>query len=266
MNRLSSLESQQPAFTPIGGEPPPPDIVRYLRTLNRYKWGILMVVIAVGMLAAMYASSLRPIYRGTATVMVEMGKPKVVSNQELYESFVGTTRDYFLTQFEIIKSRELAERLVRVMQLTRHPEYDPRQQRKPWYADWVPARFVHTAAPAQAPNDDDLVESVTSQVMAHITLQPVRNTQLVKLSFESHDPVLAERVPNTLAMIYIISDLEARGDTTRRSMAFLRDQAAELKQKLDQSERALQDFREKEQIVVAKGVAVSGTVRQLEEL
>lgn len=266
MNRLSSLELQQPAFTPIGGEPPPPDIVRYLRTLNRYKWGILMVVIAVGMLAAMYASSLRPIYRGTATVMVEMGKPKVVSNQELYESFVGTTRDYFLTQFEIIKSRELAERLVRVMQLTRHPEYDPRQQRKPWYADWVPARFVHTAAPAQAPNDDDLVESVTSQVMGHITLQPVRNTQLVKLSFESHDPVLAERVPNTLAMIYIISDLEARGDTTRRSMAFLRDQAAELKQKLDQSERALQDFREKEQIVVAKGVAVSGTVRQLEEL
>lgn len=266
MNRVSSQDLQLPAFTPIQGEPTPPDVVRYLRTLNRYKWGILMVVIAVGMLAAMYASSLRPIYRSTATVMVEMGKPKVVSNQELYESFVGTTRDYFLTQFEIIKSRELAERLVRVMQLTKHPEYDPRQQAKPWYAAWVPERFLPAAAPGKAPSEEELVESVTSQVMAGVSLQPVRNTQLVKLSFESHDPVLAERVPNTLAMIYIISDLEARGDTTRRSMLFLKDQAVELKQKLNESERALQDFRERERIVVAKGVSVSGAIRQLEEI
>jgi capsular exopolysaccharide synthesis family protein len=102
--------------------------------------------------------------------------------------------------------------------------------------------------------------------MGGISLQPVRNTQLVKLSFDSHDPVLAERVPNTLAMFYIIADLEARGDTTRRSMAFLRDQAVELKQTLNESERALQDFRERERIVVAKGVAVSGAMRQLEEL
>ncbi len=266
MNRVSIRELQPPAFTPIQGDPAPPDVVRYLRTLNRYKWGILMVVIAVGMLAAMYASSLRPVYRATATVMVEMGKPKVVSNQDLYEAFGGTTRDYFLTQFEIIKSRELAERLVRVMQLSKHPEYDPRQQAKPWYAAWVPAQFLPAAAPGPAPSEEGIEESVVAQVMGQISLQPVRNTQLVKLSFDSHDPVLAERVPNTLAMIYIIADLEARGDTTRRSMLFLKDQAVELKQKLNESERALQDFRERERIVVAKGVAVSGAIRQLEEI
>ncbi|MBE0619494.1 MAG: polysaccharide biosynthesis tyrosine autokinase [Burkholderiales bacterium] len=269
MNRASNRELQLPAFTPIEGESTLPDVVRYLRTLNRYKWGILMVVIAVGMLAAMYASSLRPVYRSTATVMVEMGKPRVVSNAELYESFVGSTRDYFLTQYEIIKSRALAERLVRVMQLTKHPEYAPGQRAKPWYAEWVPALFlpaVAPGAPAKAPNEEDLVEGVASQVMGGIQVQPVRNTQLVKLSFESHDPVLAERVPNTLAMIYIVSDLEERGDTTRRSMSFLRDQAVELKQKLNESERALQEFRERERIVVEKGVAVSGTMRQLEEI
>ena len=266
MNRVSNRELQLPAFKPIQGEPTPPDVVRYLRTLNRYKWGILMVVIAVGMLAAMYASSLRPIYRSTATLMLEMGKPKVISNQDLFEAYNGTTRDYFLTQFEIIKSREFAERLVNTMQLTKNREYDPRQQAKPWYADWVPAQFLPAAAPGQAPKQEDLVESVVAQVMANISLQPVKNTQLVKLSFDSHDPVLAERVPNTLAMIYIVSDLEARGDTTRRSMSFLKDQAEELKLKLNESERALQDFREKEKIVVEKGVSVSAAIRQLEEL
>jgi len=267
MNMASSRELQQPAFTPIRGEPTPPDVVRYLRTLNRYKWGILMVVIAVGMLAAIYASSLRPIYRATATVMLEMGKPKVVSPQELFEAYNGTTRDYFLTQFEIIKSRELAERLVRTMQLTKNPEYDPTQQAKSWYADWVPAQFLPSAAPVKAPpNQEDLQESVVAQVMGQISLQPVKNTQLVKLSFDSHDPVLAERVPNTLAIIYIVADLEARGETTRRSMSFLKDQAEDLKAKLNESERALQAFREQEKIVVEKGVSVSGAIRQLEEL
>jgi capsular exopolysaccharide synthesis family protein len=151
------------------------------------------------------------------------------------------------------------------MQLTKHPEYDARQQSKPWYAEWVPAQFL-PAASGKAPNEEALEESVVAQVMGQISLQPVRNTQLVKVSFDSNDPVLAERVPNTLAMIYIVSDLEARGETTRRSMSFLKDQAAELKQKLNESERALQDFREQEKIVVAKGVSVSGAIRQLEEL
>jgi capsular exopolysaccharide synthesis family protein len=265
MNRISNQELQSPAFTPMQGEPAQPDFVRYLRTLNRYKWGILMVVVAVGMLASMYASSLRPVYRATATLMLEMGKPKVISNQDLYEAYNGTTRDYFLTQFEIIKSRDLAERLVRTMQLTKNPEFDARQQARPWYADWVPAQFL-PAAPGKLPSAQASEESVVAQVMANISLQPVRNTQLAKLSFESHDPVLAERVPNTLAMIYIISDLESRGETTRRSMSFLQEQARDLKQKLDVSERALQDFREKEKIVVAKGVSVSGAIRQLEEL
>ena len=98
MNRISNRELQLPAFTPIQGEPALPDVVRYLRTLNRYKWGIIMVVVAVGLLASMYASSLRPIYRSSATLMLEQGKPKVVSTQDLYEAYNGTTRDYFLTQ------------------------------------------------------------------------------------------------------------------------------------------------------------------------
>ena len=160
MDRISNRDLQLTAFSPLDGEPPPPDIVRYLRTVNRYKWGILMVVIAVGMLAAMYASSLRPIYRSTATVMVETGKPKIVSSQEIFEAFNGTPRDYFLTQYEIIKSREYAERLVRTMRLTRHPEYDPRQQHKSWYAEWVPAQLLPAVKPVVVPNEEDLVESV----------------------------------------------------------------------------------------------------------
>jgi capsular exopolysaccharide synthesis family protein len=94
----------------------------------------------------------------------------------------------------------------------------------------------------------------------------VRNTQLVKISFDSTDPELAARIPNTLATIYIVADLEARAEATRRSTQFLVKQSEELKSKLVESERALQEYREREKIVEAKGVSMAGASRQLEDL
>ncbi len=98
-------------------------------------------------MAAIYAHSLPPVYRGTANVMVEGYRAKAVSNEEVQQAWYwGASRDYYLTQFEIIKSREFAEKLVRVMGLTRHPAFDPRQAPPPWYAKWLPQRAPEPVA------------------------------------------------------------------------------------------------------------------------
>src|SRR6185503_21275146 len=97
------------------------DLQWYWRVISRRKWSILMIVALVGVLAAMYASSLPPVYRSTATVLVPESRKKVVSNEELYDATVGTSRDYYATQFEGMKSRAFAERLVRVLALANHP-------------------------------------------------------------------------------------------------------------------------------------------------
>lgn len=270
MNSAADHSRHAPRFIPDNAGPATPDLVRYLRILDRYKWGLLAVVLAVGTLATTYAFSLRPIYRGTATLLIEAEKPKIVTNDELYEALSSSTRDYFLTQFEIIKSRELAQRLVGAMQLTQHPEYDPRRSAKPWYAGWVPQQLLSTVlgkpTVEKAASEKDIEDAVVARVMAGISLQPMKNTQLVKINFDAHDPVLAQRVPNTLAMIYIVSDLEAHAETRRRSMAFLTSQSEELKRKLDESERALQKFRDQQKVVVEKGVSVSGAIQELEQL
>ncbi|HSN20336.1 MAG TPA: polysaccharide biosynthesis tyrosine autokinase, partial [Usitatibacter sp.] len=73
-------------------------------------------------------------------------------------------------------------------------------------------------------------------------------------------------VPNALADAYIESDLEARMAMTQKASEWLRDRMGELRTRLDASEKALQDFRDREHIVEVKGVAMSGASRQLEEL
>ena len=264
MNTLTHQEMQGLAFEPHQPEIESLDLVRYWRAVARNKWRIFALVLLVGLAATLAAYSLTPIYRSTATVLVEGSRQKAISMEDLYVAYNGTTRDYYLTQFEIIKSREFAERLARVMGLAKHPDFDPRQQPAPWYAGLLPSYVV--GAPAAVLTDQQLEDAVVDKVMRQTSLQPVRNTQLVKVSFDSFDTELAARVPNTLATIYIVADMEARMEATRRSGQFLAKQSEDLKAKLVESERALQQFREREKIVDAKGVSLAGASRQLEDL
>ena len=248
------------------------ELVRYWRAINRHRIGIILLVVAVGVLAAMYASSLPPIYRGTATILLDPVKKRLPGAEDAADP--STPRDYYLTQIEIMKSRDYADRLVRVLKLTTHPAFDPRQQKAE--TDWtaslleklrLPGRSnAEPAAPAAVVNEDELRESIVSQVMGGISISQNRNTQLVKVSFESTDPVLAERVPNALSMIYIVADLETRTVAARQSMSFLSEQTEKLKAQLADSERELQQFRESQKIVVTKGLSLSESSRRLESL
>lgn len=259
MNTLSQREAPGASFEPHQPEIESLDLVRYWRAIARNKWRILALAVLVGLIATLYAYSLTPIYRATATVLVEGSRPRGATMDDLYVAYTGTTRDYYLTQFEIIKSRDFAKRLVSTLELSKHPEFDPRQAPKSWYS------FRRQNAP-DVSSDAQIEEAVINAVMGRTSLQPVRNTQLVRVSFDAYDPELAARVPNELAKIYILADMESRMDSTRKSTEFLAQQVQSLKDKLAQSERALQDFREREKIVEAKGVSLAGASRQLEDL
>jgi len=113
---MNTLGERELVTTPAQSEDPAEtlDLVRYWRAVNRHRLGIILFVVAVGVLATVYAYSLAPVYRGTATVLLDPVRKKGVTNDELFAEYSGTTRDYFLTQTEIMKSRDYAERLVRV--------------------------------------------------------------------------------------------------------------------------------------------------------
>src|SRR5438046_2629318 len=84
------------------------DLVRYWRAISRNKWRIAALVIAVGVLAVLYANSLPPLYRATATLLIEPNKPKIISIEEVYNIAAGMNREFYQTQYEILRSRELA--------------------------------------------------------------------------------------------------------------------------------------------------------------
>lgn len=241
------------------------DLVRYWRAINRNKWRILALVAAVGILAAFVASSLPPVYRATATILVEANKPKIVSIEEVYSSLTSTLQ-YYQTQFEILKSRELAARLVRELKLAERPAFNPASQPPAFYEKWLPKGFLGQKQDAAAEPPEVAERRVIRAVQGGIGVQLVRNSQLIRVSFDSTDPELAAAVPNALAEVYIDADLESRMQMNRKASAFLTNQTAELKKKVAEAEQALQAFREREKIIDTKTQSQSGATRQVEEL
>jgi polysaccharide biosynthesis transport protein len=240
------------------------DLVEYWRSIAKRKWGILGLVLLVAIIATLVVFAMRPTYRATTTILIEQGKNKVVSIEEVYNNMVaGSQREYHQTQIEILKSRELAERVVKRLNLVKHPEFDPKlEQNQSFYSKHVASLFS-----ANEPlNDAELLKSVVDRVRRDLQVLTVRNSQLAQIQFESHDPALSAKVSNTLAEVFIESDLESRLAMTQKASSWLTERMGDLRKKLDESEKALQDYRDRERIVDAKGVALSGASRQLDEL
>jgi len=243
------------------------DLLLYWRSIYKHKWSIAGLATAIAVLAQVIVSLMTPIYRSTVTLMLEQNKAKFVSIEEVY-SGVTTNREYFQTQAEILKSRTLAARVVAKLDLVNHPEFDPRRQEPTMWQQMLRQLGIgaeRSAADAQW-TQEALQSAVLGKFLGRLSVEPMRMSQLIKVSFESADRDTAARIANAVADSYIESDMDTRYQMSRRASDWLNDRVADLKKSLVQSERALQEYRDRERIVDAKGVAQSGAARPVEDL
>jgi succinoglycan biosynthesis transport protein ExoP len=264
---MNDLTLQERLSTAEGAGSFPPsndtlDVVEYWRAISKRRWSILGLTLVMAVLASLVVSAMRPVYRGTATLLIEQGKSKVVSIEEVYSQGM-IQREYYQTQAEILKSEDLARKVVQKLKVYSHPDFDPRQAEAGWVSRAVGFVFSRNAG---MPTEEDAVRSAVQKFRNELQVQLVRNSQLVQVSFSSFDRELAAKVPNALADTYIESDLEARMAMTQKASEWLRERLGELRTKVDTAEKALQEYRDRERIVDTKGLALSGAGRQLEEL
>lgn len=236
------------------------DLRHYWRVLMQHKWSIMALSVVVTLLTILVVFSMKPVYQATTTVLIESEQAKVLSIEDVY-GLNTSNKEYFLTQFEILKSRELAEKVIRRLKLDRHPLFDPRQAE----GGFSLKSLIPVSSETQAPSEQEIFDSVVQSFTSNLTIAPVRKTQLVKIRFQSQDPALAAQIANTLADVYIESHLEAKLDLTRKAASWLGERLGDLRGKLQVSEEKLQTFREKEQLLDVSGVRTLNA-QELDEL
>ena len=310
------------------------DLQHYLRMLRKHKLPIMFFTAAITGLAGYYAYTATPEYKATSTLLIESQANTSISFEELVGA-ESESQDYYETQYELLKSRGLAKRVVDVMDLWSDPELASRagQSRadtssagssteSSGLAGMVDGVRNSLGLKGESKNDQGVVMNLdnpevsgTSQAtdasgaplseaasaeidrrvlsgqdvpqfsvgltedsfgdsgelsqsqqivlrnfMARLSIEPVRKTKLVKISYASEDPVHAAKVANAVSEQYIDSYLDAKLELTTRASSWLTERLTQLKGVLDESEDRLIAFKQENGLV-----DVDGSVGRLNE-
>jgi capsular exopolysaccharide synthesis family protein len=261
-NQLEGLSSSNASVAE-----PVPLLVELWRVVDARKWLILGCMVAAILAAIIVVRQLTPVYRSTATLLIEQGRNRVVSIEEVYSPGVGT-REHLMTQAEFLKSRNVADRVIKKLNLTEHPAF-ARSVAAEQNALSSARRWVKNLVLGESPQESSEANTVEASILQAfdkaLDVQPVRLSQLISVSFESSDRKLAANVANTVAAAYVEADLDARFAVAAQANSWLGERVATLRQNLTASEQALQAFRERKGVIDRQSAAQGGSARQLEE-
>jgi succinoglycan biosynthesis transport protein ExoP len=233
-----SLALPQPwAQQPSGGGLLPGDInlATLWRIVSEWRWLILGAV-AVGLAGAVVITFLTtPLYR--AEVMLEINPPTVEAVDESKVTKGGTNeRDYLATVVGLLQSRSLAERVAQDLNLTSNPAFVPTQASR-----------------------DIRVRVATARLMGGFLAKPVEGSRLIRMSFVSSSPTLAQQVTNSYADNFIQSAIERRYEANHYARTFLEKQIAKVKGDLEKSEVQLVQYAQAQGIITIGGESGKGS-------
>src|ERR1700726_2558118 len=101
--------------------------------INRRKWSIMGLALAVGLLTTLVVFAMTPLYRASTTLLIETQAANVVPIPELLDT---RSQDYLATQIEIMGGRPIAETVVDRLGLIEQPAFRPEHQRPLIDLDW----------------------------------------------------------------------------------------------------------------------------------
>ncbi len=215
------------------------------------KWGIVLLVAVVAVLTAVLLSRMTPIYKAVASVIIEVKGTPVVSFQPA--NAPTEVSEYLQTQLSLIQSRGVAEKVVRDLELTEHPEFDLRQQPGPL----IDIGGMLDAIMGEEPEpltEAQIMDHATQVFMDRTTVWVEGKSQLVYLSVAMADKLMAAQAANHLATSYIEAQLEAKVEMSMTAASWMNTRLVDLRQNLKDSEDRLQAYLDAEGLVDMDGV------------
>lgn len=225
----------------------PRHLLKYLDILVKYRW--LFLAAAIGAVAVGIAATLlmTPIYRASTTIEIDREAAKVVEVHNVQAGDSGSDLQFYQTEFELLKSRSLAQLVVADLNLADDPSFVSRGSLSPWAK--LRQLLFGSGQAQQTPDLEARLKIAVDRAMLGLSIQPISSSRLVKLSFDSHDPARARQIANAFAESFIKANLDRRFEATAYARNFLDERLKELKLKLEESEKQLVAYAQKEQIV-----------------
>lgn len=263
---------------------------KYWATIRKHEVLIISCVAVAVIFTALYVFLATPLYTATSTILIKPSAPQILdSSKELrpQEEMPGEP-DYYKTQYEILKSRSLAQNVIDAEGLSINPVFTG-AQKKPGVLGTLFAklstaigvrprtsldhdRTSKSALKSSLDGEDHLQDGqqrlserdsdphppaapgstrnwLVDSYLGGLKITPVPETDLVQVNFTSSDPILAAKLANAHSLAYIRLGMSLHSQANAEAEKFLKQRLVELKDALEKSEIAINDYRRSKGIV-----------------
>ena len=231
-----------------------------LRVFLKRKWTILAIFTISAIFSVVLTYLAPPVYRASTTIQIERFTPQVMNFKEVTPAETSDyySDDFYYTNYELLKSRTLAERAAEDIGLRKNaPSQGTEAVKAPDQQPQEAGLFLHDffnrirGVPPPVQIDPGAMQdnAIVGAIQGSLTVEPLRRSRLVRLHFDSTDPFFAAKAVNTLAQAFININLERRFEASAYAKTFLEEKLLQTKAKLEDSERELVRFSRELEIV-----------------
>jgi capsular exopolysaccharide synthesis family protein len=176
-----------------------------------------------------------PVYRATASIIIEASPPRVLSGVkdvvELGSTNYWSLRDYFQTQYKVITGLEVCGRVVAKLGLDQEAGFlgiPPGkiltdEERRAILADQTPSRILQ----------------------GRLTVEPIRDSMMVMVHAEDGNPNRAADLANEVSLAYRNQNIEYRRSITQEANGDLREMVERYRQRKETDDQELLGFERK---------------------
>jgi succinoglycan biosynthesis transport protein ExoP len=226
-----------------------------LNAIYKYRYVIVTIFLLVMLGVVVRTYTTTPMYRATTSVLIEDDRAATVAGfNAATTDFSQDPEPYYQTQLRILTGRELASKVAARLHLEAMPEFNGQGPRRTGLGAVLHTmrqqaqnmlRALSGGAEAPPPvTGQASTDALVNAFLGKVSVDQVRGSRLVNVSVTSADPAFAARAADTLVEEYVQFNLEFRTDATRKSLDFLSGEIAKQQKKVEDSERAMAEYRE----------------------
>ncbi len=226
---------------------------------------ISLITGSLTIIALVLAFTIPARYVGETVVMLDPRKTQV-SGIESVVSHLPADNAAIRSEIDIIQSRAVIDRIIDELQLMNDKNFNPGLSTTSWFG-----RLFASSKPEDVAKRESRDRTgVASKLLKNLTVTNDGRSYSITIRYQDRNPEMASRIANAFADQYLVDQLEVKYDATQRANAWLSKRLDELRDKVSSAEKAVEDFRNSNNLINTGKVGTGGeqtiTQQQLSEL
>lgn len=229
----------------------------YYHVLLRHKWAIIVSLIIMVSLVLLHNSQLIPIYRATATLIIDREKTQspLTGQRTDYETYLSESLT-FNTHFELITSRPVIERVIGDLKLDQiNMPGDREKFEEINFLKQFISKFKKNVSlllgkkKEELPSPEEKMTGLVKALQSMMEIENIEDTRLLNVHVMNFDPDMAKDIANALSRAYINFNIDNRLKSSQSTLGWLTDHLYEMKKKLEDAEEEFLAYKQSAKLI-----------------